>query len=223
MSRVRADIAKETAHLQTRTSEPTKGDLQKAIRVLQYLKAFPATPAVYHTSEGVRLCAHTDASHANQPGGVSTACLYLTIGSTGAPFLSKSYALDDIATDPAAAEYMAVGLVPVKLALRFRNFLASIGFSQDLPTPVFTDNQPVIDMSISHTIPRKSRYMESRHHFIREQVARGTLKLIKRDTNVHGPDLGTKPHGPQPHHALTKITMNLGSLPLSLSPPVPVI
>ena len=151
-----------------------------------------------------------------------TACLYLTIGSHGAPFLSKSYALEDIATDPAAAEYMAVGLVPVKLALRFRNLLASIGFPQLLPTPVFTDNQPVIDMSSSHTLPRKSRYMESRHHFVKEQVARGTLKLVKRDTNVHGPDLGTKPHGPQPHHSLTKITMNLGSLPSS-PPSVPVI
>jgi hypothetical protein len=95
------------------------------------------------------------------------------------------------------------------MIMRYRNLMAAIGFAQKEPTPVFTDNQPVIDLTKARSIPRPSRYLHSGHHFVRAAVAKGVLKFYKRDTNVHGPDLGTKPHGRRAHHFLTKITMNL--------------
>ena len=219
-SRVRHDITKEVSHLASLASKPTMGDRRKAIRVLQYLKGFPATPAVYSSSEGVRLCAHVDASFANRPSGASTSCVYLTIGSTSAPFYSKTYVPDDIALSPAHAELGSLDITTVKLILRYQNLLAAIGFPQGEATPIFTDNQPVIDMTRARTIPRPSRFLRAHAHFIRSEVAKGTLTLVKRDTNVHGPDLGTKEHGPRTHHFLTKITMNLDALPAPSTPPV---
>ena len=213
--RLRHDILKEVSHLQSLASAPTQGDLQKAIRVMRYLKAFPAFPAVFSSSEGPLLCAHVDASHANRPDGRSTSCLYLSIGSTSAPFYSKSYPQEDIALDPASAEYYSLDTTNVKLICRYRNLLAAIDFPQSEPSPIYSDNQPIIDMSKSRGIPRNSRYHLSRHHYIRAEVASGTAKLVKRDTNVHGPDLGTKEHGPTTHHYLTKITLNHDALPVS--------
>ena len=219
-TRVRHDILKEVSHLQTLASAPTKGDLQKAIRVLQYLKAFPSTPAVYYSPDGPQLCAHVDASHANRPNGRSTSCVYLSIGPHSAPFYSKSYVQEAVALNPASAEYASLDTTNCKLILRYRHLLAAIGFPQLAASPIYTDNQPVIDMASARTIPRASRYFTSATHFIRGEVASGTLKPVKRDTNDHGPDLGTKEHGPRTHHYLTKITMNLDSLPSSPTPTI---
>jgi hypothetical protein len=225
IARVRHDILKETSHLQSLASAPTKGDLQKAIRVLRYLKAFPSFPAVYYTTGGVQLCAHVDASFANRPDGASTSCLYLSIGPHSAPFLSKSYAQrEDIAVCPASAEYFCLSMTTCKLIRRFRNLLAAIDFPQAGPSPIYSDNQPAIDLSKARTIPRKSRYMSSAAHFIRGEVANGIVTLLKRDTNVHGADLGTKEHDPKIHHWLTKITLNHDAIPTTpASAPVPVI
>ena len=209
----RHDINKNTfLHATKTTQKPTQGDFQNAIRTLRYLKAFPDTKTVYHTTDGVVLCGHVDASHANQENGTSTTCLTLTIGPTSAPFYTKTFAQDTVALDPCTAEYY--GLAPLcKHLLRYRNLLAAIGFPQDNPSPIYMDNQPAIDIALASNLPRKSRYIEARHHFVREQVQNRTVCLRQRNTNDLGPDLNTKNHGPTLHHHLTSILMNTHALP----------
>ena len=207
ISRVRHDIAKETQHHSRQTQSPTKGDLFKVIRTLRYLKAFPSTAATYYTTEGPILVGHVDASHANHPDGTSTTGLTLTIGSTSAPFYSKSFPQDEVALDPCTAEYY--GLTPIsRLLLRYRYFLDAIGFPQTAPTPIYVDNLPAIKLALSSTIPRKSRYIHARHHFIRQCIASNLIILRQRNTNNHPPDLHTKSLGPTSHHYLTKLIMN---------------
>jgi hypothetical protein len=203
----RHDISKNTYVHQTKLQTPTQGDYQNAIRTLRYLKAFPATKSMYHTTEGALLCGHVDASHANQENGTSTTSLTLTIGSTSAPIYTKTFAQDTVALDPCTAEYY--GLSPLcKLILRYRNLLAAIGFPQHSPTPIYTDNLPSINIALASNLPRKSRYIDARHHFVREQLQQRKVCLRQRNTNDLGPDLNTKNHGPTLHHHLTSILMN---------------
>ena len=208
INRNRHDISKNVYALQTRNQNPTKTDAKKAVRTLQYLKSFPATPAIYYTTDGPILCAHADASHANQPNGSSTTCITLTIGSLSAPFLCKTFAQDDIALDPCAAEYYSLSPL-CQLILRFRQLLAAIGFPQSAPTTVYVDNVPAIDLALANNMPKKSRYMLARHHFVRLCAFNSTIRFKQKNTNYHTPDLNTKPHGPTSHHFLTKLLMNL--------------
>lgn len=216
ISRNRHDISKNVTRHQMKMNAPTLFDEIQVVRTLRYLKAFPDTPAIYYTTEGPTLCAHADASFANQPLGKSTTSLTLTIGSNSAPFLCKTFVQNDTALDPCSAEYYS--LAPIcQLILRFRNLLAAIGFPQSSPTTIFVDNKPAIDLAMASTIPRKSRYIQARHHFVRQCVADNTIQFQQRNTNYHSPDLNTKPHGPTSHHFLTKIMMNLEA-PLFLCP-----
>ena len=208
ISRNRHDIAKNIFAHQTRNQNPTKTDATKAVRTLRYLKGFPDTPAIYYTTEGPILCAHADASHANQPNGTSTTCITLTIGSLSAPFLCKTFAQDDVALDPCAAEYYSLSPL-CQLILRFRHLLAAIGFPQPGPTPIYVDNVPAIDLALANNMPKKSRYMLARHHFVRLCALNSIVRFVQKNTNYHTPDLNTKPHGPTSHHFLTKLLMNL--------------
>jgi len=208
ISRTRSEINFPLFQVANKSHSPTKGDLRHAIRILRYLKGFPETSPHYYTTEGPILCAHIDASYANQENGISTSCLKLTIGSTSAPFLSKTYSQESVALDPATSEYYSMSPDICKTILRYRNLLAAIGFPQLSPTPVYIDNQPAIHIATSPNIPRKSRYIPSRHHFVRNCVADHELLPIHKNTNTHIADLGTKPHGPATFHYLTKLTMN---------------
>lgn len=208
ISRNRHDISKNVYAHQTKNQNPTVTDERKAVRTLQYLKSFPDTPAIYYTNEGPTLCAHADASHANQPNGKSTTCITLSIGSLSAPFLCKTFAQDDIALDPCAAEYYSLSPL-CQLILRFRHLLAAIGFPQSGPTTIYVDNVPAIDLALSNNMPKKSRYMLAKHHFVRLCAFNSIVRFKQKNTNYHSPDLNTKPHGPTSHHFLTKLMMNL--------------
>ena len=205
---VRHELTFPVTQLAKHNHSPTKGHQRQVIRILRYLKGFPDIAPYYYTTEGPVLCAHIDAAFANQPNGISTSCLKLTIGSTSAPFLSKTFDQDLVALDPASSEYFSMSVDICKLILRFRNLLAAIGFPQVNPTPVYIDNQPAIDIATAHNLPRKSRYFLPRTHFIRECVADGLLIPIHKNTNQHIADLGTKPHDPAIFHQLTRLTMN---------------
>ena len=215
ISRNRHDISKVLTRLQRKMNNPSRFDETLAIRTLRYLKAFPDTPAIYYTTEGPTICAHTDASFANQPNGLSTTSVNLTIGSTSAPFICKTFVQDSVALDPCTAEYHS--LAPTcQLILRFRNLLAAIGFPQLQPTTIYVDNIPAIDLATSPNLPRKSRYIAARHHFVRQCYQDNIIQFKQRNTNDHSPDLNTKSHGPSSHHFLTHKLMNL-SAPLQLS------
>jgi hypothetical protein len=195
--------------LSKKSQSPNKGHLKHVTRIIRYLKGFPDTAPHYYTDEGPILCAHIDAAFANQENGLSTTCIKLSIGSTSAPFLSKTLTQDTVALDPATSEYYALGPESCKLILRYRNLLAAIGYPQLQPTPVFVDNQPAIHLATNPTISRKSRYLLPRQHMVRNCVKDLLLLPTHKNTNLHIADLETKPHGPAIFHFLTKLSMNL--------------
>ena len=219
ISRDRPDITKEVQDCSRHSHSPTIEHLRQVVRILRYLKSYPATAATFYTKEGPILCGHVDTAFANQNDGTSTTGLNLSIGSKSAPFFTKSFPQDEPAIDPCTSEYY--GLTPItRLLLRFRYYLAAIGFPQTSPTPIYVDNLPALKLAIAIGVPRKSRYMHARHHFIKYCIANNLICLIHRNTNIHSPDLHTKPHGPTSHHYLTALLMNFFSIPTTIIPPV---
>jgi hypothetical protein len=212
ISRDRLDVTKEVHDCSRHSQSPTLHHLRQAVRILRYLKTYPDTAATFFTKEGPILCGHVDTAFANQDDGTSTTGINLSIGSKSAPFFGKSYPQDEPAIDPCTSEYY--GLTPtIRLALRFRHYLAAIGFPQTSPTPIYVDNLPAIKLALAVGVPRKSRYIHARHHFVKYCIAHDLIALVHRNTNIHSPDLHTKPHGPTSHHYLTALLMNSFSVP----------
>ena len=213
ISRDRHDITK-MVHVHARAAKaPTKGDLDKVIRTLRYLKGTPTLPAVYYTEEGPVLYGHVDTSFANQTSdGTSLTAVHLTIGAKSAPFLSKCHKQTTVALSPCSSEY--IGFTPcLQQVMRFRQLLAAVGFPQAGPTTVFADNQPAIDITTAPSIPRKSRHHNVEHHYSRELVANGDVVFVHKNTHELTPDLNTKNHPAAIHHYLTHLTMNTESIP----------
>jgi hypothetical protein len=194
--KIRADIRKEVTYLATRTSNPTASDLEKAIRVLRYLKHSPTRGLTFYTAEGVRLYGHVDASYGTLPDGRSQTGFYCTIGRFSAPFFTKTGAQNScVATGSMEAEYVALNAL-AKRILHFRFFLADLGFEQTEPTIVLEDNQSAINLAIAPQITRKSKHIHVRHHHIRDLVAQNIISIKHLPTAEMTADLLTKPLGP---------------------------
>ena len=213
IARVRHDVVKETQHHARQSSSPTVGDLLDVIRTLRYLKSFHTLGPVYYTTEGPILCGHVNTAHANQSDGMSTTGLTATIGSTSAPVYSKSLPQTIPALAPAHAEYQSLTTI-AKVIMRYRYYLASIGFPQLLPTPIYHDNLPAIHLAQAPAIPSQSRYIHAQYHFVNFLIKHHQIVLIQRNTNQLPPDLLTKSQGPTIHHYLTKLLLNTDSIPV---------
>ena len=89
------------------------------------------------------------------------------------------------------AEYVALSSCGRKLA-HYRHFLTTIGFPQLQASNVYEDNQSAINLAIAPHIPRKSRHIHVRHHYIRRLVEDGLVNLIHLPTSSMTADLLTK-------------------------------
>jgi hypothetical protein len=95
------------------------------------------------------------------------------------------------------AEYMALSMAMREL-LWIRNILVSVGITLKQPIVVFEDNQPAIDLSENAMASKRSRSIDTKHHWIRHYVNNGTIKLSYIHTKRQRADGMTKvlPRGP---------------------------
>ena len=205
----RHDIRKEVVHLSSFRCSPTEGDLAKVIRVLRYLKATPSLGPTFYTTEGPTLYGHVDASYGVHTNGRSQSGFYISIGQHSAPIYCRSGAQKScVSTGSMEAEYVALAEIGKKVEA-FRHFMDNIGFTQTLPTTVFEDNNSAINLAKAPQISRKSRHIHTRHHYIREQVKSGTIKIVHLPTTHMTADILTKPLGPKKFSPFRDALLNL--------------
>ena len=92
-----------------------------------------------------------------------------------------------------------------KEAVWWRLFLSSLGYPMDEPTSIRCDNQGGICLSKNPEHHRKVKHIAVRHHYIREQVAAGTLTLDHVSTSQMAADVLTKPLKATQHGITTKL------------------
>ena len=57
---------------------------------------------------------------------------------------------------------------------------------------LFCDNQGAVLLSKDRMFHDRTKHIDIRHHYIREVVARGDLKVVKINTNDNATDMQTK-------------------------------
>ena len=103
------------------------------------------------------------------------------------------------------AEYIAL-CEAVKQALWFRRLLSQIGFKQTKPVRVYVDNQGAIDLAKNRKVNMRTKHIDLRFHWVREQVEAKQVQLIHVPGTDNIADMLTKVLGPQ---ALAHLLQNI--------------
>jgi len=199
---IRGDIRKETIHLCHSNSNPTVSDKEKQTHLLRYVKGTPSLGPTFNAIKdplGVRICGASDAAHAVHTDGSSQSANTISVGDGNAPFYTHSGAERSfVSPDACGAEYIALGRC-AKNVLYFRQFAEELGYPQNEPSVIYQDNQSAIKLTVAPAISKKSRYMFTRHHFIRSLYENKQIIPVHRGTHdnaIVGCDLMTKTLGP---------------------------
>ncbi|KAE9292008.1 hypothetical protein PR003_g24876 [Phytophthora rubi] len=110
------------------------------------------------------------------------------------PVVFKSKFQRTVALSSAEAEYMALSLC-VQEVLWTRAMLTDMGTLQRNATTIWGDDQGAIALAQNAGYHARTKHVDIRHYFIRENVERGTVKVEYGDTKNQLADILTKALG----------------------------
>ena len=105
--------------------------------------------------------------------------------------VDQSHGAAKIALSTAEAEYAALSGAAQE-CLWLRQLEVELGCPPEGPTLIFEDNQSTIAMAKNPQFHGRAKHIDIRHHFFREQVANGTIKLDYCSTTDMTADIITK-------------------------------
>lgn len=115
----------------------------------------------------------------------------------------KSQRQKVVALSTTKAEYMAAAEC-AELMTWVQQFSFDIMFQITAPSPFFVDNTSAIASANGESVKSKSKHIDRRYHFIRDQVQERALVFQHVPTTEMKADFLTKPLGPQAiQHAIT--------------------
>ena len=161
-------------------------------RILKYLRGttdFALCYSSVSTSNQV-LLAYTDADYAgdlNDRKSRSGSLLFLNNGLV--LWLSRKQPCT--ATSTTESEYVAASLTS-KEVVWARRLLSDLGFPQNKPTPLFSDNQSAIRLVQNPEFHKRTKHIDVVYHLIREIQARGEITIFYVPTRLQLADILTK-------------------------------
>ena len=171
-------------------------------RILKYLRGTTDYALCYSSDHNApnSLVAYTDADYAgdlNDRKSRSGDILLLNNG----PVLWLSRKQPCTTTSTTESEYVAASLTS-KEAVWARRLLADIGFSQHVPTPLFSDNQSAIRLVQNPEFHKWTKHIDVVFHLIRELQERGDISVFYVPTKLQLADILTKALTPDTFHKL---------------------
>lgn len=186
----RPDIAYAVGAVARYMSRPGLAHYRAAKRILRYLRGTIDRKLQYNGAIDIELLGYADSDWAGEiDSRRSTTGYVFTLG--GAAISWKSRCQPTVALSTAEAEYMAVSEAAAE-AIWLRRLITSLGFKPEGPTTIKQDNQACIALAQDPVSHKRSKHIDIRHHFIRERVADGTLRVEYCPTYLMLADLLTK-------------------------------
>ncbi|GJR15448.1 putative ribonuclease H-like domain-containing protein [Tanacetum coccineum] len=170
-------------------AKPTKKHFEAIKRVFRYLKGTINMGLWYPKDNAMSLTAYADADHAGcQDSRRSTSGSAQFLGDRLVSWSSKKQRSTAISTTE--AEYIAMSGCCAQI-LWMRSQLKDYGFLFN-KIPLYCDNKSAIALSCNNVQHSRSKHIDIRHHFIREQVENGVVELYFVETNYQLADILTK-------------------------------
>jgi hypothetical protein len=112
----------------------------------------------------------------------------------GAPIDWRCVKQRIVSLSTAEAEYCALADA-CRALLALLNFLEEVGAQVEMPVTVYCDSRSGKAIAESPGLKRRSKHIAIRHHFVRDLVADGRIKLQHVPSEANVADLLTKPLG----------------------------
>lgn len=197
----RPDIAYAVSQVSRFSANPTDKHWSAVQRIFRYLKAQPSLGLVYRDED---LLGYTDANWARDDDRKSTGGYLYKLGGAAISWSSKRQTT--IALSSCEAEYMAASEA-AKEALWMRRLLNEFGYEGSQQVVIQADNKSAIALAENPMHHGRTKHIEIRYHFIREEVTEGLIKLVYVSTKDEAADGLTKPLGGE---AFAKFLQDLG-------------
>ncbi|GJW67869.1 retrovirus-related pol polyprotein from transposon TNT 1-94 [Tanacetum coccineum] len=170
-------------------SKPTKKHLEAVKRVFRYLQGSINMGLWYPKDTAMALTAYADADHAGcQDTRRSTSGGAQFLGDKLVSWSSKKQTSTSISSTE--AEYIAMSGCCAQI-LWMRSQLSDYGFAYN-HIPLYCDNKSAIALCCNNVQHSRSKHIDIRHHFIREQVEKGVVELYFVRTEYQLADIFTK-------------------------------
>jgi hypothetical protein len=184
----RPDIAAAVSIVSRHLENPKKVHCAMVIRIWQYLKANTELGLVYRQNGNSTLIGYVDASYANAEGARSMSGYGFMLADALISWVSQRQPV--VALSTAEAEYVAVTsaaqeVVWLKLLL--------LGLGKPHSTiELMEDNQACILLSKNPQDHKRTKHIQVRYHYIREQITKGVFILKYCPTKSQLADIFTK-------------------------------
>ena len=189
----RPDIGFVVNKLSQRMSCPTHANLNLAKTVLRYLKGTKSHGLVYQSSESIsKIVGFCDADWGGSVDRRSVSGYIFRMGTNDSPIAWSSKKQPIVALSTCEAEYIAIthAVKEAKFLSQLRADLTGSNVEQIL---LYVDNQSAIALAKNPVHHQRSKHIDIRYHYIRDEIKRESIRLeyIPSDKNVS--DILTKP------------------------------
>lgn len=114
----------------------------------------------------------------------------------GGPISWKSQRQRTVTLSTTEAEYAAL-TEAVRESNSIRQLLTELGVAISQPIPILEDNISTISLANNHANHKRSKHIDLRNHYCREQATLGNITIRYVSTDKQAADCLTKPLGPQ--------------------------
>ena len=204
-TRSRPDIAFAVSCAARFCSKPTKPHWTAVKRIFRYLRGTTGLGLLYAkgADSDNTLVGYSDADWAGDCTDYKSTSGYLfQIGGTVVTWKSKKQSC--VALSTAEAEYMALSSASQE-AIWMRELNSDLGNQQSQPTLILEDNQSAIAMARNPQYHGRSKHINIKFHFVREQVSNGKVCLKYCPTEDMLADMLTKAVGPEKLNRLRRL------------------
>ena len=199
----RPDISYAVSQISKKMQSPNEEDWMLVKRILRYLQKTKNAKLVYH-SEPKELIGYSDASYAPNSEDRKSISGYL-FQMNGAAISWKSKKQPIVSLSSMEAEYIAI-----TAAIKEAKWLAKLEEELMLKSKkmiIFEDNQSTIKTAKNEIHTDRSKHIDVRYHFVREQIQVGAIEIRYCPTGEMTADLMTKALGATKH---AKFSESLG-------------
>lgn len=178
-------------------SHPSIDHWQGIKRIMRYIKGTLDYGIEFNASENdaIKLIGYSDADWAGDVvSRKSTSGFVFKLAGGAVSWQSKRQAT--IALSSTEAEYLALSSA-VQEAVWLRQLLSDLGFQQESPTTINEDNQGVIALSKHPTSHSRTKHIDIRYHYIRQEINEKRIKVVYCSTDKMIADILTKGLGKQ--------------------------
>ena len=205
----RPDIMFAVHQVARRTADPTPAAWRAVKRIFRYLSATIDYGLVYDRGSTSEIIVYSDSDWAGDTTRRSTACTVIMMG--GSPIAWKVKLIRAISQSAMEGELIAFSEAG-KLTLYVMYVIDGLGMSDQVaprPLRLLGDSMAAMQAIVRGNRTSRSKHIEVRHFWMRQQIEDGVFKLVYVPTESNVADIGTKPLGVARFIKLRKLLMSL--------------